>query len=330
MSQLSDIVGQDAAVLTLRRALKANRLAQAFLFSGPEGVGKATTARALASALNCLERQGEGCTRCSSCARIDQEQHPDVIQISPDGVAIKIDQVRELEGHLGYAPHEGRYRVVIIDHADHLNLHAANALLKSVEEPRPSTIFVLTAAAKHRVVPTLISRCQQIRFVPLPSSQVLTILGRLVEHDPAELQTAASLAEGSVSKALRLLEGDRMESAQALLEALLSGAQSSTVLELFQSSTSAGKDRNQLAEVLDLLRVWLRDLLLVAEGLDHGRLINVDKLPIFQSEAARSHHSSIIRRLRAVDEAGGALRGNVNPSLVMENLVLCMRQATTP
>ena len=172
MSQLSEIVGQDGAIQTLRRALDANRLAQAFLFSGPEGVGKATSARALACALNCLDHQGEGCSSCSSCGRIDQEQHPDVIQIRPDGAAIKIDQVRQLESHLGFAPHEGRHRLVLDRSGRSPQPQRGQRPAQVGGGAAARTLFVLVASAAHLVAPTLVSRCQRVRFAPLETSVV--------------------------------------------------------------------------------------------------------------------------------------------------------------
>ena len=170
---------------------------------GPAGVGKGTTALALASAVNCRTLPGDGCDTCDDCRKIEQRQHPDLIVLSPDGAFIKIDQVRQLEQYTAVAPYEAPMRVIVIDQADALHPSAANALLKSVEEPRPDTLFVLVTAAAHRVIPTLISRCQRVRFSPLTTDQVRQILASAddLEQDSATLRWAAEVSEGSPGRA---------------------------------------------------------------------------------------------------------------------------------
>jgi DNA polymerase III subunit delta' len=328
MPRLADILGQDQALTVLRRAISARKLAQAYLFSGPAGVGKVTTAVALAAALSCEQTPGEGCDDCPSCSKIARGLHPDLLLVAPDGAQIKIDQVRALEQHLGYPPHEGRYRVIVLDGADQLNIHAANALLKSVEEPRPSTLFVLVSSATHRLAPTLVSRCQRIRFAPIDAAAVLSILEREGVGDEAQQREAAALSGGSAQRALRLLEGEHLGLIQRMTAALLQAAGSSSVLPLFEAAADAGKDRLELVEVLDYLRVWLRDLLLVREGLEQGRVLNADHLQRLRDEAQLLDRHAILRRLRAVDEAQAALRGNVQPALALENLGLRMRQVS--
>ena len=330
MPSLSDILGQSRATDVLRRAVARGKLAHAYLFSGPDGVGKATCARCLAAALNCHERPGEGCDGCVSCHKIANDLHPDLIVLRPDGAYIKIGQVRELEQHLMFAPHEGRHRVVLVDGADRLNESAANALLKSVEEPRPRTLFVLATAALHRVTPTLVSRCQRIRFAPLEHEHLLTVIADRSDAPREDQQAAAALAEGSPGRALRLLSADQMELIRKSADALLDAADSPDALASFDAAARAGKDRQLLAEVLDVLRVWLRDLLLCREGLAGSRTVNRDQLARLERQAKRLPRAAIISRLRLVNEAQAALRGNANATLALENLVLQMRQTTNP
>jgi DNA polymerase-3 subunit delta' len=328
MPSLSDIIGQDQAIHVLKGAASAGKVAHAYLFTGPEGIGKATTAIALAAALNCETNPKEGCEQCTSCYKIKHRIHPDLIHIQPDGRYIKIAQVRALEEHLGFSPHEGRSRLVIIDGADHLNLNAANALLKSLEEPQPRTQFVLVAAAGHQVIPTLVSRCQQIRFLPLQRNDVLSIIQRCSDVDPADQRAAAALAEGSVKKAQRLLEEEQMSAIQTIVTALRETTRRREAVAIFQAASEAGRDRLLLREALDVLRIWLRDLLLCREGLGEGRIVNQDAMDELVSEAEQLSTPALMSRIRAVDEAQLALRGNVHPTLALENLVLRMLEAS--
>lgn len=330
MPCLTDILGQDQAIQVLRRAVQADKLAHAYLFCGPLGVGKATSAVRLAAALNCENVPGEGCETCLSCHKIQQGIHPDLVVICPDGQFIKIDQVRALEEHLAFAPHEGRYRVVVIDGADHLNLNAANALLKSVEEPRPRTLFVLVASAGHQVAPTLVSRCQRIRFLPLREEHLLSIVDRCTDAAEHQRRDAVALAEGSAKQALQLLEGDQMADIQRICAALQNASSGNSVLAIFEAAAEAGRDRQLLRETLDVMRVWLRDVLLCNEGLEKsGNLVNAHCIDRLKAEAERTTWRGIVRQLRAVDEAQAALKGNVHPALALENLALNMHRAVS-
>ena len=315
MPSLTDILGQEQAIRVLRRASDHGRVAQAYMFSGPPGVGKATTAVALAAALNCETKPGVGCGDCLPCGKLERGLHPDLVTLEPTGKqikTIKIDQVRALEEKLAYRPHEGSHRLVLIDGAEHLNTNAANALLKSVEEPRPGTVFVLATSAVHRVVPTLISRCQRLRFVPLGQEIVASILARrAADASPDERQAAASFCEGSARRALDLLEGQRMGSLGEVVDALQDAASGRSVTAVFEAAAGAGKDRTLIADALDLLRSRLRDRLL--ESADEG--------------GGADRREQLLARLRAVDRAQAAVRGNVNPALTLENLVFEMRGA---
>lgn len=329
MPSLNDILGQEQPLLVLRRAVAAEKVAQAYLFAGPEGVGKATCAEALAAALNCETAPGLGCDTCTSCEKIAGGHHPDLIRLQPDKTMIKIDQVRQLEQRLSFPPHEGRHRLVLIDGADRLNLNAANALLKSVEEPRPRTLFVLVASAAHLVAPTLVSRCQRVRFSPLEIAVVEQVV-ELHDHGASheEVRAAVGLSEGSAKRALRLLEGEQIAFIRKTVEALLGAARGQEAVTIFETAADAGRDRVLLGESFDVVRVWLRDLLLCHEGLEEGRVVNSDRLEELRREAEGHSLVSILRQLRAVDEAQAALRGNVHATLVMENLCLGMRQVT--
>ncbi len=327
MPGLADILGQDQAVEVLKRAASSGRLAHAYLFAGPAGVGKATCARALAAALNCQQAPGQGCDSCSSCHKVATGQHPDLMQLAADGQFIKIDQVRALEQHLAYPPHEGRYRVVLIDGAETLNASAANALLKSVEEPGPGTLFVLVSAAPHRVVPTLVSRCQRIRFSPLEREVIALLLSRLSEASAADRGAAAAYCEGSLGRALTLLQEDRMAQLRQTAQALMTAARGEQAAALFEAASGAGKERQQICEALDLLRVRLRDLLLLGEQIDLSHRMDAEPLQRLRELASELPRAALLAQLRAVQEAQAAVQANVNASLALENLTLCMRDA---
>ena len=175
-----EILGQDWVVSHLKTAMLAGRLSHAYLFLGPGGVGKATTARALAAALNCAQpgADGDACGTCPSCRRMQAGTHPDFLVITPEEekTQIKIEVIRELRRLTEYPPLGGGWRVVLIKPAEALSAQndaAANALLKTLEEPPPQHLLVLTARGEADLLPTIVSRCHKLAFAPLPSALII-------------------------------------------------------------------------------------------------------------------------------------------------------------
>ena len=173
MLTLGQIRGQDRVVERLRRAMTSERVPHAYLFAGPAGVGKHTTAVALAAAMNCERAPGEGCGECATCERIGAGLHPDVVTLERQGasqtVPIEVIRTRVIPA-LGMAPHEARARFFLIEEATSLLGPAANALLKTLEEPPARTHFVLATASVGELLPTIRSRCQRVSFQPLPAA----------------------------------------------------------------------------------------------------------------------------------------------------------------
>jgi len=228
MILLADVRGQERAIARLGRALAAGRVPHAYLFSGPPGCGKYTTGLALAAALNCVSRPGQGCADCPACAKIAAGIHPDVQTLVREGAAqiIPIDAIRErLIPQLAHAPHEGRVRVFLIEEATALQGPAANALLKTLEEPPPRTHFILCTAAPDQLLPTIRSRCQRVSFAPLPPD----LRARLAD------ETVAAERLDTIAGALR--EAVDASAARAIHDA----------------AAEASRERTEVAPALELL-----------------------------------------------------------------------------
>src|SRR5688572_4381088 len=203
------VVGQDAITRTLRNALASGRVAHAYLFAGPRGVGKTTTARLLARALLCPERKdAEACGKCAVCR--DAGTSVDVIEI--DGASNRgIEEIRTLRENVKYAPSRGRYKVYIIDEVHQLTEAAFNALLKTLEEPPPHVVFILATTDPRDIPATVLSRVQRFDFKPIPPQVLLESLHRILKEegtsfDPAALPLIVRAAEGSLRDALSLLD----------------------------------------------------------------------------------------------------------------------------
>jgi DNA polymerase-3 subunit delta' len=326
---LAAIVGQDRAVARLRTALAGGRAHHAYLFDGPDGVGKRTTAVAFAQAANCERDPGVGCGACGSCAKIEAGTHPDLILFpvfNEEGkVKDQTERVRDLIAAIGFPPHEGRMRVVVIDPAHELNASASNVLLKTLEEPPPRTHFILVTNSPSRLLATIRSRCQRVSFVPLSDE---AIAARLVETAEVEAQAAAAaaqLAGGSLGRALELASSEDLPRRRERVARLIAAAhgQRRSIQGVLDAAGELSGDRDEAMATLDLLWVTYHEALLIAARGDHGAAGGDEA----QRLAGRVPTGGLLSGLRAVSEAGEALRGYVSPQLALERLLIRLGQA---
>jgi len=210
-----DLIGQRRVAGFLERAVASDQVSHAYLFVGPIGAGKQTAARALACALLCDDG---GCGHCGVCRRVRNGTHPDVMVTRPAGASSYIvSQVREVVHDVSLRPVEGKAKVYIIHEADRFNAESANAFLKTLEEPPAGVVFVLTAAQMDTVLPTIVSRCQVVRFSPVSSSAALDVLVERSGADPAEVRAALAASDGIVPRALEFLRSPVRRQTRALV-----------------------------------------------------------------------------------------------------------------
>lgn len=328
------IVGHRRQTALVARALDRGTLPPTLLFAGPMGVGKWRVAVATAQALNCLEPQrspGEplamdACGTCRACERIARGIHVDVIVVEPDEKAsIKIDVVRDVLSRTSYRPFEGKRRVVLVRDADTLEPQAQNALLKSLEEPPPATVFIMTTAVPGALLPTVRSRSMMLRFGRLTADEVSAVLVRDHEHTEAEARAVAALADGSVGQALSLASSDvavLRETALLLLRQTAGRADVQGRLQVAGAVTGGpskkDRSREEIAVVLRLTASMLRDIEAINSGADPRVLAN----PIVAADLRAIARDFAGDRAReafvAVDRALFALDRNAGPKVVTE------------
>ena len=315
------IEGQQPAVQTLLSALARGRVHHAYRFEGPDGVGKERTAFALAQALLCEKRGPVACRACSPCRRavtLSDEPphvplHPDLVLVgrglyagtlgASEATGISVDQIRRVVlGRAGYTPHEGRALVFIVRDAEELTSQAANALLKTLEEPGPSTHFVLLTSRPSRLLDTIRSRTLAVRFGPLPETVVASILER---H--GKPTAAAALAQGSASLALTLADEASRAEREQFAEAALAAVRAPDLTAGLKFAESRPPERDQLRQQLGFLAQYV--------ALEARRSIASE--PRAAERAARQH--------RCVLEALGEVERNGQPQLVLETMIARMR-----
>ncbi len=333
----SEIIGQERALDGLKAALRRGALHHAYLFAGPEGVGKATAARLLAQAANCEGSSLDPCGECPPCRKIARGVHPDVIVLSEERTMAKagrwepksgrapskdivVDQIRDLVDHrLALRRFEGRHRFVIVDPADAMNVQAQNALLKTLEEPPDETTLVLVAAQADSLLPTIRSRCLRVAFVPLPREVIEEKL-RAAGRPPEEARLAVALSGGSLGRALALDAGALAERRRAVEEAAALSPDDAGRWIAF--ARDRGSDREAARETCELILVWLRDVLARAAAGASAPLALADLAAATEAAASGLSPFEVFRRGERVKQALSALAHNASPALALERMLI--------
>jgi DNA polymerase-3 subunit delta' len=312
----SRIIGYDRNVSLLRRALATGKLSHAYLFYGIDGSGMKDAALALVEAIFC--NGTDGCGECPSCRKVAGLRHPDLHHVQPDGAFIKIDQIRELQKELSYRPFEAPKKACIIEDADKMNISAANAFLKTLEEPSGDAILILMTTHVDAVLPTILSRCQQLRFPSLPTE---TIASQLREQgaDEDSARIAAALAGGSIERAQEIVAGDWLQTRKSLLEKI-TALSPEEIIPLFAAAEEAAKDKDSAIQLVDLLNVFWRDVLLTQSG--SCEIVNTDLSPLIRSVSERNSLDRVIEKLERIARTRQALTRNANPRLAIEVLIM--------
>jgi DNA polymerase-3 subunit delta' len=318
------MIGHERTVASLQRAIAANRLPHALLFTGPAGIGKTTLALELAKALECTG-DDPPCRACIHCRQIASGSHPDVAVIEPaEGkTGILIEQVRDLRDAASLRPFQGRVKVYIVSGAESLTAQAADALLKTLEEPQPQVRLILTAVDVDGLPATVVSRCRVEPLAPVDQAEIADALRR-EGAEAAEAERIARLARGNVGWALQAGARPALVSAQEETISRLAGLWDANIeerLRLAETLAADRKDRSAVRRHLELLVLLARDLLLLASGRP-AALATGEDLARLRAQASRVGFNRIIAYLDRLRLTMDRIDQNVDPRLALEALFL--------
>jgi len=318
-----DVLGHERPIEMLQRAIRHDKVVHSYLFWGSEGIGKKWVALQFAKAINCLEggpEQGEACDRCTSCRKIDHLLHPDVLVLEPQGQTIKVEQVRMMQHDLAYRPYEGRRRICILTAADRMAPNMSNILLKTLEEPPLHTVIILLANHPRLLLPTILSRCQTIRFNSLPIPLVSGWLVDKMGYQEDEAHLLASLSDGSPGKAMEIREGIREIPREGLLKDWI-GLRKLSFEKMEFWTESLPSQRETLLLILEVAKTLLRDLVMVNLFNQKAKLIHTDLFQEMERVASQCSLTSLLKRMKALHQAILAIRGNANTALALEAMM---------
>jgi DNA polymerase-3 subunit delta' len=330
-----NIIGHERPIRILKTTLRRNNIAHAYLFYGEEGIGKRLVAKALAQAANCdvAKPLGEkladdACGECSSCLHIEAETHPDFIAVEPEGTMIKIGQIRTLHEQIQLKPMAGRYRFVILNEAESMNEEAANALLKGLEEPPGQTVLVLVTSKPYAMLPTIVSRCQKIRFTPLTDQQVIMLLKQKKSYEPSQLGRVVALSMGRIGLALET-DPKSLEAEWLKFRQIFRCDSSGDMGELLALAQEYAQDRESTQRAIQWIGLLLRDLLMIKVQSKPSSVLMGSSSPPEAGELLKTATELDVEELMAfaslVHWIWKALARNINRQLALEVLLMQIR-----
>jgi DNA polymerase-3 subunit delta' len=317
--KFDQIYGHEKPVAILKSAMAANRVAHAYLFYGMEGVGKKTVAAVFARALNCLG-DDRPCDACPSCLKAEHDNHPNIIRIIAEGQFIKIDAIREIRAKVAFHP-EGGKRVFILHDADKMNAPAANAFLKTLEEPSDDNVLLLTTTRPHALPVTIVSRCQALRFAPLRQTEVARFLRDEKGLGEVEADAVAAASLGSIGGAMNMRKENYLNVRNMIL-ARLANDNPADMIQRIAFARRLGTERDDIVERLQIMQNVYRDSLTLRETQDKELLIYRDHHRALETMAQRLKSKEIISNIKYIAKAMDAISRNANKTLTLEALLV--------
>jgi DNA polymerase-3 subunit delta' len=326
-----DIIGHEHAIDILRRTLIAQQVRHAYLFTGPQHIGKTLLAQRFAQTLLCvggpdpLVAPPNPCNTCVACRKVRHGNHPDLHTIvkAPDKQFILIEQIRALQRDSGRTKFEGRHNVFILQNAHEMNMQAANCLLKTLEEPEPGVVLLLTVPDAGLLLPTILSRVQQVPMQLLTTEQIRTALVQQWEVEPQEAGLIAALAAGRMGWAIQAVEDDELLAERKAQLATLTSIPTLNRVQRFEIAQRLSADAEKLPSILELWLLWWRDMVLAANGcLD--LTVNVDMRDLLKKQAAQCGSGEAERMVRNILQTIESIEQNVSTRLALEVLMLDM------
>lgn len=327
------VYGNQQALALLERAVLGDAVSHAWLLTGPAGIGKTTLALEFARLLQCTGRDpasGEPCGACISCRKIAHGTHPDVTLVEPvkDKRTLGIDQVREMIRMASLSPSEGRWRVFVIPEIERMVLAGMNALLKTLEEPAPDVVLLLTSSEPETLLPTVLSRCQIVPMLPLTPDEVMQALTEQWKLPEAEAKELASLANGRLGWAARAAKKPELREQRIRELEDIARLVAASRDERLRQAGEFGKDVESARRVLELWTLWWRDVVLAAGGASH-LMTSGDLRKRAERLGARLGLERAQRFMRSLLEAQLALESHANPRLTLEVLALDLPALST-
>lgn len=322
-----DILGNDMVKEHFQRAIENHKISHAYILTGEAGTGRKSIANAFAMTLLCEKGGNEPCMVCHSCKQVLAGSHPDLIYVTHEKPAsIGVDDIREkINDSIMIRPYSSYYKIYIVDEAEKMTVQAQNALLKTIEEPPAYAVIILITTNQDAFLPTILSRCVQLKLKPLMDFTVKSYLTDHLNVPERNADICAAFARGNLGKAIHLASSEQFQLLYQKILTLIKNIDNMDISMLLDCIREIKDENFDLYEVLDLMQLWYRDVLMYKVTKDMNLLIFKDEYKLINGLGQKIDYSGLESILSAIDKAKMRLDANVNTELAMELLLLTMK-----
>ena len=328
MAGFSEIIGHNQIVDHLKNAIRLEKVSHAYILNGENNSGKMMIAEAFAMALQCESGKEEACMQCRSCHQAKEHNHPDIIYVSHDKPnIISVDDIRQqINNDIVIKPYSSKYKIYIVDEAEKMNVQAQNALLKTIEEPPRYAVILLLTTNADSFLQTILSRCITLNLKSVKEDLIKEYLMKKYKIPDYQADVCAAFAQGNVGKAIQLASSDEFNELKHTALSIVKRMEDIDLYELSQLIKQINEFKPKIQEYFDLLTLWFRDVLYMKATNDVNNLIFKDEVYDIKKQAAKRSYSGIETILQALEQARVRLNANVNFDLVIELLLLTIKE----
>lgn len=328
MPGFNDIIGHDTIKEHLKKAIESDHVSHAYILTGETGMGRKSLANAFAMTLLCEKGKSEPCMECHACKQVMSSNHPDLIFVGHEKPgSIGVDDIREqINDTIMIRPYSSYYKIYIVDEAEKMTVQAQNALLKTIEEPPAYAIIMLLTTNQEAFLPTILSRCVQLKLKPLKDSVVKSYLMGSLGIKESRADIYAAFARGNLGRAIHLASSEEFQFLYSELLHMLKHLKEMDIMELLFYIKKMKDENLDIYDCLDFMQLWYRDVLMYKVTQDINLLIFREEFNTMKEMSAASAYDGIERILKAIDKARIRLEANVNMELAMELMLLVMKE----
>lgn len=328
MLGFNDILGHEQIKEHFRNAVETGKVSHAYILSGEAGMGRKSLANAFVLSLLCEAGMAEPCMQCHACKQVLSGNHPDLIYVTHEKPAsIGVDDIREqINDTIQIRPYSSYYKIYIVDEAEKMTIQAQNALLKTIEEPPAYAVILLLTTNSDAFLPTILSRCVQLKLKPLKDSVVKEYLIQSLGEKESQADIYSAFARGNLGKAIHLARSEEFKVMYKDVLHLLKHIKDADISALLDYIRKLKEENLDIRECLDFMQMWYRDILMYKTTKDINLLIFKDEFSIIKSISTTSGYDGLEKILESIDKARIRLDANVNMELVMELMLLTMKE----
>lgn len=322
MVALNRIIGNEKTIARLKRSVDMKEMSHAYIFEGPEGIGKKLLALEFSAMILCLSRDGDRpCGKCSSCQKIKSKNHPDLFVESPEKREYSVDEISKIQNEMRRKPNESEKKIFIVEKGERLSLKAQNKFLKTIEEPLDNVITIILVDNINRLLKTTVSRCQHLKLESIGQAEIVDYLANQGYADD-KMEFIVSFADGNIGKALDLLEDSSFVERRDKVIDVIDDIILRDRTKVFSHMKFFEDEKENAETMLDIIHTWFRDMLILKKFSNDRYLINVDKLQTLKTQSEKLSIKRIYDIVKRVEDTKQDLNRNVNYQLSVEMLLL--------